>query len=90
MVDALRDLLELVVKLVLLDLQAASVCLRNRNRRLEVRLLVDAFHHRARVEEEVRALQFRLSARGRNVDRSCMRAIVLCLLGGRSRACCSY
>lgn len=59
LVDVASDLRVLISKLILLNLDAAGVCLRNRNGCLEVRLLVNAAHHMTRFQKVVRSLQFR-------------------------------
>ena len=58
MLDLLRNLRELVAKLMISDLEAACVGSRDGNGSLEMRLLMDALHHRSRLEEVVGALKF--------------------------------
>jgi len=60
-VDVAGNLGELVSKLIRCDLQAAGISSRNRNGRLEVRLLMNVFHHVAWINEVVGPLQSRLS-----------------------------
>lgn len=58
MLDLFRNLLELVAKLMILDREATCVASRDGNGSLEMRLLMDALHHRSRLEEVVGALKF--------------------------------
>ena len=58
MLDLLGNLRELVAKLMISDLEAACVGSRDGNSSLEMRLLMDALHHRSRLEEVVGALKF--------------------------------